>query len=165
MWSDQSIAIVRIGREEDGRMRISIQTDESVSELTIAITCKQLTPELEKVIETLRMLEHKISAVREGETYLLDVSKVLYMETVDKRTFIYTENEVYETNLKLYELEERLAEAHFFRASKSSIINLKRIQSLKADIDRRIRVTMENGEQVIVSRQYSEMLKQRLGVK
>ena len=34
---------------------------------------------------------------------------MLYIESVDKRTFLYTEESVYETPLRLYELEERLA--------------------------------------------------------
>lgn len=72
---------------------------------------------------------------------------------------------VYETNLKLYELEEQLAKADFFRANKSCIINFRKILSLKTDFDRQIRVTLINQEQLIVSRQYAEYVKQRLGVK
>ena len=74
-------------------------------------------------------------------------------------------DDMYETDLKLYELEEKLEESGFFRAGKSCIINLKYIKSLRADFDRRIKVRMENGEQLIVSRQYAETLKKRLGVK
>lgn len=36
---------------------------------------------------------------------------------------------------------------------------------MRMDLNRRIRVTMENGEQLMVSRQYAEGLKERLGVK
>lgn len=46
-----------------------------------------------------------------------------------------------------------------------SIINLKKVKSLKADINRKIRVTLVNGEQIIVSRMYSEALRKRLGIK
>lgn len=42
---------------------------------------------------------------------------------------------------------------------------LRYISSLKSDIDRRIQVTLNNGEKLIVSRQYAEQLKERLGVK
>ena len=53
----------------------------------------------------------------------------------------------------------------FFRISKNCIIQLKKIKSLKADIDRRIRLTLDSGEQIIASRQYADQLKKRLGVK
>ena len=50
-------------------------------------------------------------------------------------------------------------------AGKSSLVQLKYIKSLKMDINRRIKVTLENGEQLMVSRQYADELKKRLGVK
>lgn len=146
-------------------MKISISEDEKVKETQIAITCNHLTPEIEKIISMLRILDMKLTGNKDGETCLIDAAKVLYMESVDKKTFIYTEGAVYESQLKLYELEAQLAASGFFRASKSCIIHLKQIQSLKADLNRRIRVTMSNGEQLMVSRGYAEELKERLGVR
>ena len=107
----------------------------------------------------------KLTGQKERSTYILDVSQVLYIDSADKKTFLYTENEVYESDLRLYELEEQLARADFIRAGKSSIVNLRRIMSLRSEIDGRIRVTMSNGEKLVVSRQYAGILKQRLGVK
>ena len=146
-------------------MKISMQENNLVTDVEITITYNRMTPEIDKIISTLKMLDKQLPAFKENETFFLDISQLLYIESVDKKTFIYTERDVYETALKLYELQGQLEEAGFVRASKSCIINLKHIKSLKADIDRRIRVTMENGEQLIVSRQYAEQLKKRLGVK
>ena len=75
-----------------------------------------------------------------------------------------TEDEVYESKLKLYEMENRLCQCGFFRVSKSCLVHLKFIASLKNDIDRKLRLTMKNGEQIVVSRQYAEEMKRRLGV-
>lgn len=143
-------------------MKITIQTSETIAETEIAITCQSITPEIEKMISTLKVLDKQLVATRENETFFLSLSELLYMETVDKKTFVYTTKHVYETEMKLYELEEQFG---FFRAGKSCIINLKYVRSLKAEFDRRIRVTMDNGEQIIVSRQYADDLKKRLGVK
>lgn len=146
-------------------MKITIQTDETQTEIAIDIRCPGLTPELEKVISLLRTLDMKLTGQKERSTYILDVTQVLYIDSADKKTFLYTENEVYESDLRLYELEEQLARADFIRAGKSSIVNLRRIMSLRSEIDGRIRVTMSNGEKLVVSRQYAGVLKQRLGVK
>lgn len=145
-------------------LKITIQTDETIEETEIHITCNNLTPEIEKVLAMLRILDMKIMGQKQGETFLLDIAKVLYMETVDKKTFIYTLNDVYESSLRLYELEEQLEKADFFRAGKSSIINLKQISSLRSDLDGRIKVTLSNDEKLVVSRQYAGNLKKRLGV-
>jgi len=146
-------------------VKISIQTDDTKNEIEIQIICNQLTQEVEKIIETLRILGQQLTGSMDGETFILDISDVLYIETVDKKTFIYTETGEYESSLKLYELQQKLEEASFIRVGKSIILNMKHIKSLKTDLNRRIRVTIENGEQVIVSRQYAEQLKKRLGIK
>ena len=146
-------------------MKIQIEEDASLEELEITIRCKQTNDAVIRLLEMLRMTDKKLTGHKENRTYLLDVNQILYIDTVEKKTFLYTEQEVYETPLRLYELEERLEEYGFFRVSKSFLIHLSGIQSLKADIDRRIRITMSNGEQIIASRQYADELKKRLGVR
>lgn len=146
-------------------MKIEICVDENATDLEISITCKQLTPDVEKIIATLRMMNHQLTAKKADEIHLLDTAQIIYIESVDRKCFIYTSDEVYESDFRLYELEQQLEEYGFFRVSKSFLIHLQNIQSLKADINRKIRVTMSNGEEIIASRQYSDKLKKRLGVK
>ncbi len=145
-------------------MKIEIIVDESAPDLTVAVTCKRLTPEIEKLLAALRMVDRQLTVQRGGETYLLDVDKVIYIESVDRKCFVYTDEEMFESCFKLYELEQQLVECGFCRVSKSCLIHLRSISSLKADINRRVRITMSNGEQVIASRQYADELKRRLGV-
>ena len=145
-------------------MKITIQTDASVQETTLCITCREITPELERLIEALRLSDKKLSVKINGEVHLIDLKQILYAEVVDRCTFIYTENGVFESALRLYELELMLSEHNFFRVNKSTLLNLNKIESLKSDIDRRIRVTLKNGYQLIISRAYAEDFKARLGV-
>lgn len=133
-------------------------------ETEVNICCKELTPEIEKIIATLRILNQQFMVQKEGETYILDVSKIIYIEAVERKTFVYTEETYYESKLRLYEIEERLFECGFFRVSKSCLVHLRYVRSLKNDIDRKLRLTLENGEQIMVSRQYAEEIKRRLGV-
>lgn len=146
-------------------MKIEINVNGECKDTEIKISCARLTPEIEKILATLRMLNRQLTADKEGEVYLLDVYDVIYAESIDRKTFIYTEKEVYESDFKLYELEQQLEECGFFRANKSCVVQLKCIRSLKMDLNRKIRATLENGEQIMISRQYAEELKKKLGVK
>lgn len=146
-------------------MKIEINIDAEITDTQITVSCRQLTPEIEKLMATLRMMDKKLTASKDGEIYLLDIAGIIYVETTERRTFVYTKSEVYESSLKLYELEQQLCDYGFFRAGKSCLVQLKYIKSLKMDINRRIKVTLENGEQLMVSRQYADDLKKRLGVK
>lgn len=146
-------------------MKLVINTDLDVKDIEITISCSRLTPDIERMVSMLRMLDLQLTGMKGEETYLIDASKILYIDTVEKKTFLYTKDSMYETNLHLYELEEQLIRVGFFRANKSCIINFKHINSLRTDTERRIRVTMSNGEQLMISRQYADYVKERLGVR
>ena len=146
-------------------MKIHINQQSDIVETKITISCRQISPEIEKIISLLRVMDLKLTGIKDNQTYILDVAKILYIDTVDKKTFFYTKTEVYETTLKLYELEEKLSVNDFLRANKSCIINFNQIKAIKADLDGKLLVTMNNGEKLFISRQYAASFKEKLGVK
>ena len=144
-------------------MKIRIEEDASLDEMEITIRCRQTNDAVIRMLEMLRMTDRKLTGHLGNQTYILDVGQILYIDTVEKRTFLYTQTNVYETPLRLYELEERLESCDFFRASKSSIINFNQIQSLKSEFGGTMQVTMTNGDCLNVSRQYAKTIKEKLG--
>ena len=62
----------------------------------------------------------------------------------------------------LYELEDNLMDLDFLRISRSAIVNFRHIQSIRPELGGRLLLTMENGEQVYVSRQYAASIKEKL---
>ena len=145
-------------------MKIEINVDDKIDETCISISCKRLTPEIEKMLAMMRILDRQLTVTRDGEIYPLDVSEVIYVEAIDRKTFVYTKDGVYESGLRLYELEQQLEECGFCRVSKCCLVQLRAVRSLKSDINRRIRVTLDNGEVIIASRQYADEIKKKLGL-
>lgn len=143
-------------------MKITLNQDPSHGETEVIINCRQVDEELLRVIAMLRVYQKKLVGILEGEQYLLDVKDILYIDTADKKTFLYTEKGVYQSALRLYELEDTLKELDFFRAGRSVILNFCRIRSVRPELGRRWLVTMDNGEQVWVSRQYAGELREKL---
>ena len=146
-------------------MKITIDLVPGKPDTEITVSCGTLTPEIEKLLATLRILDRKLTVKKNDSVHLLDLGTVIYIEAVERSTFVYTNDQVYESDFRLYELEQQLADSGFFRVSKSCLVCLKKIKSLKADIDRRIRITMENDEQIIASRMYADELRRKLGVR
>ena len=146
-------------------VKISMQIDDAYEDTEILIRSPKLTPELEQILAALHLLEQKITVTNGGETAFLDAAEIVYAESVDRKTFVYTQSACHETKLRLYELEELLAPCGFLRISKSCLVQVRMIRSLRTELDRRLRLTLETGEQIIVSRQYADALKQHLGVK
>ena len=146
-------------------MKIEIDIDEKYSDTEVVIRANKLDSDVERLVAMMRMVNMQIGVRKNDETYLLDVEKILYIEAVERKTFVYTSDETYESDLKLYEIEQELLERDFFRISKQSIVNIRMIKSLKSDINRKIRITLRNDEQIVVSRMYSDELRRKLGLK
>lgn len=146
-------------------MKIEIDIDEKYPDTEVVIRANKLDSDVERLVAMMRMVNMQIGVRKNDETYLLDVEKILYIEAVERKTFVYTSDEIYESDLKLYEIEQELLERDFFRISKQSIVNIRMIKSLKSDINRKIRITLRNDEQIVVSRMYSDELRRKLGLK
>ena len=144
---------------------MTIEIIEGSPSTHITIHCPEITPEIRKLEALLYSHEKKLSCTKDGTTFLIHANDVLYFESVDKQTFLYTEADIYELPQKLYMLEEMLADSGFIRSAKSQILNTYKIASLCPDFGGRIEAVMAGGEKLIVSRQYAKQLKERLGLR
>ena len=143
-------------------MKITLNQDPAFSETEIIVNCPLADEDILRLIAMLRVYQRKLVGVLDGEQHLLDVKDVLYIDTADKRTFLYTGTAVYESALRLYELENNLKELDFLRVGRSAIVNFREIRSIRPELGGRLLVTMDNGEQVYVSRQYAGEMKEKL---
>ena len=142
-------------------MKITINESEDIEDLEIVVNCKRVDENLLKMIAAIRAFDRKITATRDGKLFVLDVDAIYYFESVDKKTFIYLDKDVYESSLRLYELEEKFVNTDFFRASKSTI-NLSKIKVITPIFGGKLEVLLENNEKLVVSRQYVPLLKRKL---
>lgn len=145
-------------------MKINIEQSKAYSEVEITIKCNSLDENLENLISSIRLYGSTISGKKGGKTYFLKPENILYFDTVDEKVFIYTANNVYETNLKLYEIEQRFVSTSIIRVSKSIVLNLLKIDYVSPLLNGRIEAVLQNGEKVIISRQYVPVFKSKLGL-
>ena len=145
-------------------MKITIQDCPDDGEDEIIVRCRHLDDRMLKMIYALKEGQEKLTAFREGRFVQLSPGEIYYFEAVDNKVFVYLEKDVYECKLKLYELEQRFRETDFFRATKSSIVNLSKVKSFSPAFNGRFELLMKNGEKLMVSRQYVPDLKKKLGV-
>ncbi len=145
-------------------MRTEIVKDASAEALRVEIHCRDITGEVSKLKRYIEKYRTGIVASAEDGTCIVSTDEILYVESVDKKTFIYTEKRVLSTDKRLYELEEILDKRDFFRCSKSVIININKVIKVKPEISRNILATLVNGEVVVISRRYAAELKKLIGV-
>lgn len=147
-------------------MEIKLIENKKLTETKITIECREASEQILDIIQLIRCKDakgKKIVGIKDEETYCIEPDEILYFESVERKTFCYTARAEFETDLKLYELED-FPKADFMRISKSTVINLNRIKSIRPDFGGKILATMENGEKVSVSRQYANEFKTKLGI-
>ena len=144
-------------------MKVTI-TKDIESGTAVEIHCREVTSETERLERYISRFDERLQATSEGNTYNVQIDEILYIESVDKKTFLYTTGYVLQTEKRLYELEELLDEKTFFRASKSVIVNLNKITKLKPEVTRNILATLTNGEVIVISRRNVKALKELIGV-
>ena len=145
-------------------MRVTVEQDQKENVVFAEIHCREVTEEVSRLERHIRNFDSFITAKEDGASVNVSTEDIYYIESVDKKTFIYTEKSVSTTDKRLYELEEILDNKDFFRCSKSMIVHLNKVVSLKPEITRNILATLKNGEVIVISRRYAAELKKLLGI-
>ncbi|MDF2512523.1 MAG: LytTR family transcriptional regulator [Herbinix sp.] len=145
-------------------MKIIIEECKPGEEEQIIIRCKEMDEHVLKVISEFKVGQRKLPGMNNGVITMIEPANVYYFEGVDNKVFLYCKQNVYETKLKLYELEEEFKNTNFFRASKSVILNVTKIKSVSPAYNGRFEALLFNGERVVISRQYVPELKKKLGL-
>lgn len=128
----------------------------------IIVNYSKMTPRLQCILDSLYERERKLVGWQEGQQVLWKPADILYLESVDGKTFAYTAREVCRVDMSLAEVEAFAETAGFFRCSKSMIINIYRVNRLKSLAGNRIDAQLENGEHIIISRNYAAAFRRRL---
>ena len=155
--------IENIGGWIKQQMKVDYLKVETEAEERAVIRAVALTESIQYAKDLLENNCRSLAGVRENETFMVRTDRIYYVESVDKRSYVYTKENCYETKLRLYETEEVL-NADFFRCSKALIVNIRKIKSVRSEINGRMIAELLNGEEIIISRSYVKDLKRKLGL-
>lgn len=143
-------------------MKLNIEQSDEFQGVEITIRCNSIDKPLEDLIEQIRLYGFALQGKKDGETVMIRPEEIMYFESIDGRTFIYKEKDVYHCDWRLYEIEERFCKGNFVRISKSCIINLQRLKGFRTQFNGKLEAQLINGERLEVNRHYVSQLKQRL---
>lgn len=145
-------------------MKIRMEIDPDAPE-ELVIRCKALTADIVK-LEQLLTKEWNPSGemilYQDDTEYYIETKRILFFETEGTQVLAHTEKEIFETRKKLYELEDILGSA-FLRISKSAIVNLDKIYSIRRNLTASSEISFRGThKQIYVSRAYYKVLKEKI---
>lgn len=143
-------------------MIVKLEKDISQKEIEVLIRYAEKTRMVERLQELIESVDKTVKCrIDTGEIWI-KASDIYYIESVDKRTFVYGDKAVYRTELRLYQLTEELMSAGFVRVSKSCLLNINMLQSMKPLMNSRLEATLANGEKINVTRKYIPEIRKKL---
>jgi len=144
-------------------MKIKIdKSDDYELEPEIVIRCREIDDRVKKILSLFDSQKQKLIGFLEQAEHVIDPVEVLYCESVEGIVFIYTRQQVYKSSYTLTDIENAFSESGFFRCSKSMVLNINSIKSLKSELGNRIDALLSNGEHIIISRHYVKQFRKIL---
>ncbi|MEL4026848.1 LytTR family DNA-binding domain-containing protein [Lysinibacillus endophyticus] len=145
-------------------MKVLIEVINKNQEEEICIRCHEVNNEINQIVNQLKLNLTTIVGHENDKYHQVKLRDVYYFEAVEGKVFIYCKDKVYEVKNKLYEIEEIYKGKKFFRASKSTIINIAKISHISPSFSGRFEALLDNGERLMISRKYVPDLKKMLGL-
>lgn len=145
-------------------MKIRIEIAEDAPE-EIVIRCRERTDEvklIESVVENILKGGSELALTIGNREYYVEKSEILFFETYDGRVCAHTKDQMYQTDYKLFELEDLLP-SYFVRISKSVIANVRKISSIGRELTGNGELTFKGCDKTTYfSRGYYKILKERI---
>jgi len=139
-----------------------LQHKKGLQETEIEIKYPEMTERIAQMIRHIRQYDSTIEGFKEDQEYKISLEQVYYIETTDRKTFIYLKNDVYESRKTIQTIESTLEGTTIVRIGKALLLNISALKSLRPYPNHRIMGELLNGENLLVSRRYIEILKERM---
>ncbi|MFC4355614.1 LytTR family DNA-binding domain-containing protein [Chryseomicrobium palamuruense] len=150
-------------------MKIKIDIDPTHADTpVVTIQANDWNEEVEAIVRHLKELEKAEAAPKrlvavEGEgSVILQPNEIDFVYSANRKVYAQTQTKSLELKLKLYELEEFLANHSFIRFSKSVIGNMDRIVRFELSFNGNLCVFFKSGNKEYVTRSYVQHLRKQL---
>lgn len=146
-------------------MLFKLEQKDDQKEIEVRVRYKEETKEFISLKQLLETWDSKVRCKDQNMALWIKASDIYYIESVDKRTFIYDQHKVYECEERLYQLEQNLPQNSFVRVSKSCIVNLDKLKSIRSLVNSRLEATLINEEKITITRKYIADIRRKLEVR
>lgn len=144
-------------------MKITLKENKTKNDIEVIIEYPEISETVNRIERAVKSVDITVRCYDDnGNICYVRVSDIFYIESVEKHIFIYTENKVYQAELQLYQYAEKLYSFGFEQISKSCILNINVLVSVKPIFNSKMEALLENGEKVIISRNFISTIKRRL---
>lgn len=144
-------------------MKVNLFVSRDIEEPYAEIHTNELTDNIAKAVSILENDETSdmIAVKKDNDIVLLQFSEIFMIRVENKQVKVYTQNKEYMIKKALYQVEQSL-NSDFVRISKTTIINLKKIEKVAPSLKGMMFIQLKNGLKDNISRKYLPDFKKAL---
>lgn len=144
-------------------MKVDLFFSRDISEPHAEIHTNELTDNIHQAIALLEDdSKMDMLAVKKGKDIsFLDFDEIFMIRVEDKQVIVYTQEDKYSIKKALYQVEESLNPS-FVRISKTTIVNIKKIDRVAPSLKGMMFIMLKNGLKDNISRKYLPEFKKAL---
>lgn len=144
-------------------MKITLKENKIKNDIEVIIEYPEMSETVNRIAHAVKSVDNAVRCLDDdGNICFVRVSDIFYIESVEKQIFIYTKDKVYRAELQLYQYAEKLYSFGFEQISKTCVLNINMLVSVKPIFNSKMEALLENGEKVIISRNFIATIKRRL---
>lgn len=144
------------------KVNVSLKHKPGQKEIEVLIEYPVMNPTVKRLESLVRSIDKSIKCSSDEHEVWILVSDIYYVESVDKKTYVYTENADYQSELRLYQIFSELSDYGFVQVSKACLLNLRVLTGIKPLLNSRLEAILTNGEKICITRKYIPGIREKL---
>jgi DNA-binding LytR/AlgR family response regulator len=133
-----------------------------LKDIEILLTYPEKNKTVDRIISFINSVDAQIECYSETGVRRVNISDILYIESIDKAAVVFCEAESYRTKYRLYQLYKELADKGFVQISKYCVLNINKLEKIKTLANSHLEAALSNGKCLYVTRKYLTDIKRIL---
>jgi DNA-binding LytR/AlgR family response regulator len=143
-------------------MILKLKQNAAQKDIEVSITYPVKSKTVERIVSLIKSVDKQVECYSDDSLKRVNASDIYYVESVDKRTIVFCENESYQSRKRLYQVYEELADNGFVQISKYCILNINKLERITPLVNSHMEAVLSNGKCLYVTRKYLAGIKQKL---
>ena len=127
--------------------------------LTVIVEYPEYGQSVERLVKQIKTLGISFTGKTDGKTVSVDISDIYYIENVDRKIFIYSQNDVFRYDGTMNGIDSAIGDTDLVRISRTCFMNVSHLKEIMQIKNSHLEAVLDNNEKLIVSRKYLKDIK------
>ena len=139
-------------------MKLTARKDITLDDDYVDVRYRELTTTIHQIFQLCEDTNSVLLCKKDNVTHRVDINDIFYIEWVNRKSHVYTKDEIFTMSSSLSQIEETLIKKYFIRISRMALINVYKVKSISNGLNFRLTAELMNDEKIVINRSYRSAL-------